>query len=292
MNAIIFNIQKFCVNDGPGIRTTVFFKGCPLRCLWCHNPESKKAEPELLFNAEKCIGCGACAGACTHNALALRENCVGCGACAVVCPAGARELAEHSASTEEILAEVLKDQAFYENSGGGLTVSGGEPMMQFEALFELLTAAKEKGLHVCMETCGFATAERFQKIQPLVDLFLFDYKLTDPVLHRQYTGQDNQLILKNLQMLDEMGAKTVLRCPIIPTVNDTAEHFAAIAATANGLKSIQGIDVEPYHPLGSSKARQLGQEDPLQEIGFPEEATVQQWIAAIQSQTQVPVKKG
>ncbi|MBQ8894445.1 MAG: glycyl-radical enzyme activating protein [Clostridia bacterium] len=290
--ATVFNIQKFCINDGPGIRTTVFFKGCPLRCLWCHNPESKRAVPELLFNPEKCIGCGACTKACGHDALLQRSNCANCGNCAAVCVAGAREMAGRPMSTKEILEEVLKDKAFYDTSGGGMTVSGGEPMLQFRELLELLTAAKEKGLHICMETCGFAPAEHYQRIQPLVDLFLFDYKLTDPALHQTYTGQDNHLILSNLRMLDALGAQTVLRCPIIPTVNDTPEHFAGIAATASSLRHIQGIDIEPYHPMGSSKTQQLGLEYPLPDLGFPEEATVQEWIRAIQAQTPVPVKKG
>lgn len=289
--ALLFNIQKFCINDGPGIRTTVFFKGCPLNCLWCHNPESKSTAPQLLFDPQKCIGCGECA-VCTHNALQNRGACAQCGACAAVCPTGAREMAGYTATTAEILEEVLKDSAFYETSGGGMTLSGGEPMLQFEATLELLTAAKETGLHTCMETCGFASPDRYRRIQPLVDLFLFDYKLTDPALHKQYIGQDNTLILENLQMLDELGAKTVLRCPIIPGINDTEEHFSGIAATANRLKNIQGIDVEPFHPMGSSKLTRLGKEDPMAGLGFPEEETVQQWIATLQSKTDVKVKKG
>ena len=292
MNMTVFNIQKFCINDGPGIRTTVFMKGCPLRCLWCHNPESKRAVPELLFNPAKCIGCGACAEVCKNDALTERQNCAQCGACAEVCPACAREMAGTSMAVAEILEEVLKDKAFYETSGGGMTVSGGEPMMQFEPLMALLTAAKEKGLHICMETCGFAPAEHYKAVQPLVDLFLFDYKLTDPALHKQYTGQTNELILQNLRMLDELGAQTVLRCPIIPTVNDTAEHFAGIAATANALKHIQRIDIEPYHPMGSSKTEQLGLEYPLKELGSPSEEAVQEWMRLIQEQTKVSVKKG
>lgn len=289
--ATIFNIQKFCINDGPGIRTTVFLKGCPLNCLWCHNPESKSATPELLFSPQKCIGCGECA-VCTHHALQDRSQCVQCGECAAVCPAGAREMAGYTATTAEILEEVLKDSAFYETSGGGMTLSGGEPMFQFEATVELLTAAKEAGLHTCMETCGFAAPERYRRIQPLVDLFLFDYKLTDPALHKQYVGQDNTLILENLRMLDSLGAKTVLRCPIIPGINDTEEHFCGIAATANSLQHIQGIDIEPFHPMGSSKLTQLGREDPMAGLGFPAEETVQQWLATLQSKTDVKVKKG
>jgi pyruvate formate lyase activating enzyme len=185
----------------------------------------------------------------------------------------------------------MRDKIFYETSGGGLTVSGGEPMAQFEFTYELLTLAKEKELHVCMETCGFAPSEKYEKIAPLVDIFLFDYKVTDPELHKKYTGADNELILKNLSLLDSLGAKTVLRCPIIPTCNDTEEHFLGIAKTANSLNNILEINVEPYHPLGKGKSEFLGKEYPLSDIGFPSEETVCEWINKIQSKTPIIVKK-
>lgn len=300
MNGTIFNIQKFCINDGPGIRTTVFVKGCPLNCLWCHNPESKSTKMELFFDSRKCIGCGRCVQICDNKChsisdgihLYARENCFSCGACADGCVTDALEQVGYEISVEDALKEVLKDEIFYKNSGGGLTISGGEPMAQFDFTYALLKAAKEKGLHTCMETCGFAPTERYEKIAPLVDIFLFDYKLTDSALHQKYTGVPNEKIRENLLRLDEMGVSSVLRCPIIPTVNDTQEHFQGIAVMANDLKHVLEINIEPYHPLGSGKSDMLGKEYQLKDLTFPENETVESWIKAIQEMTQVPVKKG
>ena len=299
MMGTIFNIQKFCVNDGPGIRTTVFFKGCPLNCLWCHNPESKAVYPELFYDKRKCISCGGCVIACKagcHSVDPLhhfdRAACVRCGACAAVCPTGAVEMAGREASVEEILTEVEKDAVFYRNSGGGMTLSGGEPMLQFDFVLELLRQARRRGLHTVMETCGYAPAEHYRQVVPYVDLFLFDYKVTDPEQHRQYTGVTNERILENLRLLDSLGAKTVLRCPIIPGINDTVDHFAGIARTAESLANIQGVDIEPYHPLGQSKSNLLGKEYALADLNFPEKETVEAWIATVQRMTRVAVKKG
>jgi len=299
MMGTIFNIQKFCVNDGPGIRTTVFFKGCPLNCLWCHNPESKAVYPELFYDERKCISCGGCVIACKAGCHSMadfhrldRAACIRCGACAAVCPTGAVEMAGREASVEEILTEVEKDAVFYRNSGGGMTLSGGEPMLQFDFVLELLRQAKQRGLHTAMETCGYAPAEHYRQVAPFVDLFLFDYKLTDPEQHRQYTGVTNGRILENLQLLDSLGAKTVLRCPIIPGINDTGDHFAGIARTAESLQHIQGVDIEPYHPLGQSKSNLLGKEYALENLTFPEKETVEIWIATVQRMTRVAVKKG
>ncbi len=297
--ATIFNIQKFCVNDGPGIRTTVFFKGCPLSCVWCHNPESKKAVPEVFYNESKCIKCGKCMARCEEGAHSFtpechnydREKCIACGKCCDYCPTEALEVAGYKISVEETLKEVLKDKVFYDNSGGGLTVSGGEPMMQFEFVLELLKRAKEEGLHVCMETCGFADADKYRQISEYVDIFLFDYKITDPADHKKYTGVSNDKILSNLFMLDEMEKNTVLRCPIIPTINDNDEHLLAIAETANKLKNVLEVNIEPYHPLGSGKSEMLGKDYALKDLSFPEEETVKGWIAKVQENTEIAVKK-
>lgn len=189
LNAIVFDIQKFSIHDGPGIRTTVFLKGCPLRCVWCHNPESWRPEPELLFTAAKCSGCRRCAEVCpagVHSFTADgrheldRAACVRCGKCVELCPAEALELCGRSFTVEEVMAEVRKDCIFYENSGGGMTLSGGEPMMQFDFLHALLRLAHKAGLHICLETCGFAAWKQYETILPFVDLFLFDIKTIDP----------------------------------------------------------------------------------------------------------------
>ena len=297
----VFNIQKFSVNDGPGIRTTVFLKGCPLRCLWCHNPESKHTYPEIMYNEAKCASCGRCVTACETGAHIInkgsnlhiydRSLCKGCGECAADCVFGAIEVAGKSMNADAVMEEVLRDKVFYDTSGGGMTLSGGEPMMQLEFTLELLTLAKENGLHTCMETCGYAKSDGYKKVAPLVDIFLFDYKVTDPELHKKYTGAENGLILENLAMLDSLGAKTVLRCPIIPGCNDTDEHFLGIAETANRLKNVIEINIEPYHPLGKGKSELLGVDYPLSDVGFPKDEAVAEWIRKISENTSVPVKK-
>lgn len=295
----IVSIQRFCVNDGPGIRTTVFFKGCPLHCLWCHNPESQDPRNELFFDPDNCVLCGGCAAVCPQEChtfgggahVFARQNCIGCGRCAEVCPASAIEPVGRQMSADEILSEVMKDAPFYRNSGGGITLSGGEPMMQFAFVSELLTKAKENGLHVCMETCGYAPWEHYLSVAPLVDVFLVDWKLSDDDAHRRYTGVSNRPILENLTRLDALGKKLVLRCPIIPGINDTEEHLIAIAHVADRLKNCTQIELEPYHPLGESKARRLGKPYPLAGLPFPEEDTVSGWLSAVSRSTDKPVKK-
>lgn len=297
--ALIFNIQRFSVNDGPGIRTNVFFKGCPLNCLWCHNPESKSTKPELGFMQSKCIGCGSCLTDCPSHChenvngehIIHREKCTACRACADFC-VGALDVMGKEMSVEEVVAEVMKDESFYAASGGGMTVSGGEPMMHFPYIAELMRAAKEKGLNCCMETCGFAAWSRFEEILPMVDLFLYDCKETDPVRHKEYTGVDNALILENLRKLNDAGKRIVLRCPIIPGLNDREDHFEAIGRLADSLERVERIDVEPYHPLGKSKCENLGRDYPLGDLGFPEKAVVKEWIARIAAYTRVPVQQG
>ena len=296
----IFNIQKFSINDGPGIRTTVFYKGCPLNCLWCHNPESKSKKQELLFDAKKCAACMKCAEACPQGChrqqdgchVFDRAKCIQCCKCAEVCMFDALEAVGYQKTVSEVLEEVLKDKTFYDCSGGGVTLSGGEPMYQLQFTCELLAELKKHGLHTCMETCGYASAEAFKRVAGLVDIFLFDYKETDSAKHEAYTGVPNERILANLQMLDDMGCKLILRCPIIPTLNDTREHLEGIAVTANSLKNILQIDVEPYHPLGMGKAQNLGKAYPLADLTFPSNETVDAWIAQIAAKTDVPVKKG
>ena len=300
LKGTVFNIQRFSVNDGPGIRTTVFLKGCMLRCLWCHNPESHSPRPQLMLYADRCIGCGKCIAACSaglHNFGAdgvhqiERENCAGCGRCAAEC-VGALEIAGREMSVEEILTEVQKDSAFYAHSGGGMTVSGGEPLMQPEFTTALFREAKQRGLHTCIETCGFAPTETVLALAPYVDLFLWDVKETDSARHKEFTGVPNERILANLRALNAAGAKIVLRCPIIPGYNDREEHLRAVGALAEELTGVIRVDVEPYHPLGKSKAASLGTSYALGDMSFPAEDAVRAWIECIAAETSKPVQKG
>lgn len=296
---IIFNIQRFSVNDGPGIRTTVFMKGCMLNCLWCHNPESKSSRPQLMLTSRLCIGCGECMTACEKGLhsftedgrhLIDRKSCALCGKCVEAC-VGALEMCGKEMTPGEIVKEVMKDKPFYENSGGGMTVSGGDPMFAPDFTLALFKEAKAQGLHTCIETSGFARWEKLEALIPYVDLFLWDVKETDSVRHREYTGVSNELILENLHKLDVAGAKTILRCPVIPGYNDRQEHFAAIADLANCLQNVQEINIEPYHPLGQSKSEAIGEEYALTGCNFPKEEIVKEWMAAIQKGTKVAVRK-
>lgn len=251
---ILFDVQRFCLHDGPGIRTTVFLKGCPLNCAWCHNPESKSPLSELSFHRESCIGCGECKKVCTH------ENCVHCFACAGACPSGARTKIGYEATVDEVIATALRDRPFY-GQDGGVTISGGEPFMQPAFLLAVLEAAKEQGLHTAIETSGAAKESDLLAAAAYTDLFLFDIKGIPGETHRRYVGCDGQSLHDNLRLLDAHGAKSVLRCPIIPGVQDNAAHFAYLARLAKELRHVTEIDIEPYHTAGLAKAKDLGRTD-------------------------------
>ena len=276
MQGSVFNIQRFCVNDGPGIRTTVFLKGCQLSCVWCHNPESQRFEPEILFYKDKCTGCGRCKGV-----TAADKD--------FVCFNGAKEICGKTVTADEVTAEVLKDKPFYENSGGGVTLSGGEPLTQYDFSLELLKKAKENGIHTAVETCGYAEKSKILEIAMYVDLFLFDCKETDPELHKKYTGVDNRIILDNLKALSNAGSKIILRCPIIPGFNDRAEHFKGISEMADKFSGIEHIEIEPFHPLGESKYSALNRE--YADIQPPDAETVDNWIGQIKFGTKKEVRR-
>lgn len=292
---LIFDIEKFAVHDGPGIRTVIFMKGCPLRCLWCHNPESQSFEPELLFNTEKCVLCGNCEKNCPEICHFVnekehffdRKKCSGCGVCEERCSAEALQLCGRKMSVKEVMETVLKDQIFYQNSGGGITLSGGEPLAHFSFSYTLLKAAKEAGLHTAVETCGFAPWERIRALLPLVDLWLWDVKAT-PEKHEQLTGVPAQLILENLRKLDQSETEIILRCPLVPGVNDDDSSLEHIASLANQLSNVRQIDLEPYHPMGEGKSRNLGREN-IFHSEFSSEQEKARWKKFIQSRTNIAV---
>ena len=296
MTGTVLSIERCCLHDGPGLRTTVFLKGCPLNCLWCHNPESKSFKPELYYFTEKCSLCGLCSTVCPNHIVSTehtikRENCNTCGKCVKICPATAFEIKGGIKTPEVVLTEVLKDKRYYEKSGGGLTISGGEPLAQPAFTTELLRLAKENGIHNCVETSGHVSTRILQAVSQYVDIWLFDYKADDKN-HKKLTGASRELVDQALDFLDKTNANIILRCPIIPTCNDNTAHFSAIAQTANRLLSIKEINVMPYHPMGESKANRVGHDYPLKDIGFPEEETIQNWIQEIQAQVNIPVRKG
>jgi len=297
MDGCVLSIERCSLHDGPGLRTTVFLKGCPLSCLWCHNPESKSFKPELYYFAEKCNLCGLCGTICEHHCvneehLINRKNCNACGKCVAACPQSAFEIKGTIMQVPDVMAEVLKDVRYYKSSGGGMTVSGGEPLAQFNFTLELLRLAKQNGIHTCIETSGHAPTERMLALLPYVDLFLFDFKEIDDNNHKKFTGVSNRLIMDNLRAIDAAGAKTILRCPIIPTCNDRDEHFSAVAELACSLQNITEINIMPYHPMGASKAVRAGLEYPIADVGFPTDEQIASWLQAVSSKTEVTVKKG
>ncbi len=266
----ITNIQKFSIHDGDGIRTTVFFKGCPLKCEWCHNPETQKFEKEMQVDREKCTGCGACAAVCPNGAIHMEEGrpildaeaCVFCGKCTRFCPTGAREVIGQEYTVKELVKELMKDQMFYEESGGGVTLSGGEVMsMDMDYLLAVAKELKRQDVTLTIDTCGFVPYEKFQELLPYVNTFLYDVKVMDPELHKKYMGTDNALILENLVRLAKDGARIYIRIPTVKEVNGNEENMKETIAflQEHDIHPAQ-INLLPYHDTGSGKYRKLDME--------------------------------
>lgn len=288
MKGMIFDIKRFALHDGPGIRTTVFLKGCMLRCQWCCNPESQEPGPEILFIEKNCTRCGACEKVCPVGAHHTKGNthtlnfsiCSKCGQCTEVCMFDAVKMAGRLMDIDTVMEELLRDRNYYENSGGGISLSGGDPMFQFPFTLALLVRAREEGLHTCIETTGHTDAEKLKIIAPYVDLFLHDYKITDPALHKTYTGVDNKKILASLELLNNLKASVILRCPVIPGINDNDEHFRAIARISKQYENIQLVEIMPYHDFGKAKYKQTGRDYSITSE-VPSTSIVESWIQTL-----------
>lgn len=274
----VFDIKRFATHDGPGIRTTIFLKGCSLRCAWCHNPEAFDPGPELLFYPGRCTGCGACIEACPNEAQRMaadgerlydRARCDRVGRCAEACYADALEMAGRRLTAEQVMAEVREDAAFYETSGGGVTLSGGEPLLQGEFAGAILRRCKEEGFHTAVDTCGHVDREVIEEVLPYVDLVLYDLKHMSPEEHRRHTGASNELILENLRWISERGAAIEVRMPIIPGINDSREDVQSAARFLGSLGTIRTVRLLAYHPYAGSKYRHLGRENTMPDVAPP-----------------------
>lgn len=296
---LVFNIQKFSLHDGPGIRTTVFLKGCPLCCAWCHNPESQSARPEISLSENRCAACGECRRACPFGKTVPGSGpmatdaaeCTLCGQCAEACPTGAREMVGQRRTVAEIMAVAEQDRVFYEESGGGVTFSGGEPLMQPAFLKAMLLACQAAGLRTALDTCGFACTDVLLDIAGRCNLVLYDLKLMDDARHLQFTGVSNGPILANLRALAQVHQNIWLRVPLIPGINDGAEDLAAAAVLAASLPGIRQVNLLPYHNFGLFKSRRIRQPSLLERVEPPSPERMEQ-AAGIFSQRGLKVKIG
>lgn len=285
----VFDIRRYSIHDGPGIRTAVFFKGCPLACPWCHNPESRGYEPELIFRTNRCILCDDCLEACPHQAvrrvqdeiLIDRGRCRISGSCAVACPAEALEVVGRKLTVDQVMAEVGRDRVFYEQSDGGVTFTGGEPLAQPQFLLALLMACRGRGLHTTVDTSGFATWAVLDRVRPYVDLFLYDLKLMEDERHRKWTAMSNSMILSNLQRLARSNQNLVVRIPIIPGINDDAENLRQTGRFLADLPTRPSVELLPYHDIATAKYAGLGLDYGLDGIRPPTQERMRTHVALL-----------
>lgn len=297
-SACITDIQRFSVHDGPGIRTIVFFKGCPLRCKWCQNPETQLAEPEIMFAPDNCVGCGQCIAVCPQRAITVietgvrydRERCTRCGACINLCGPEARKMVGRIRTFDEILKTVLADRVFYKNTNGGLTVSGGEPTVHAEFVARLLHAVKREQINTAMETCGMCEEGRFLAAIEDCDLLLFDVKHTDTEVHKLYTGFGNEVILKNLRQAASLGKEIIVRIPLIPSVNDGEENLRETGWLAREVHAKE-VHLLPFHQMGQEKWHSLDKEYECEQMPLPSEQLIAR-SAAILKESGVTVNVG
>lgn len=268
MSTFVIDVQRCSIQDGPGIRTTVFLKGCPLRCEWCHNPESQSFKRQLSCSSSLCTSCGECVKVCDNQVHSIvngkhiidYDKCTFCKKCVDTCPIYALTIVGNVMSAEQVFEVVKQDEIFYNQGGGGVTISGGEALSHPDFCVDLLSRCKDSNIHTCIETSGFANAKTLDKILPLTDLFLFDFKVATQQLAEKYVGGNLSTIQNNFKKIYDYNTPIILRCPIIPTVNDTTEHFNAICDLIDTYPNLQGVEMLPYHSLGISKGNNIGKE--------------------------------
>ncbi len=286
---VLFDIKRFAVHDGPGIRTTLFLKGCPLKCIWCHNPEGILPKPQMAYYAHKCIQCGECVGICPTNAQSMqvgghaynRDQCIACGICEGVCLGEAMKLYGRRVTVEEAISIALEDRMFY-GDGGGVTVSGGEPLIQYEFVRALLQRLKPEGIHTAVDTCGMVGWPAFEAVCEYTDLFLYDIKHIDAARHQALTGRGNQTILDNLKRLSDGGHKIEIRMPLVPGSNDDDDTLRGIGNFLGSL-SITRMRVLPYHSMARSKYASLGMDDTMPNVKSPDDQSIQHAVDILKS---------
>ncbi|MCF7808287.1 MAG: glycyl-radical enzyme activating protein [Candidatus Marinimicrobia bacterium] len=298
LQGLISDIHRFSLEDGPGIRTTIFMKGCPLSCVWCHNPETHSTQPQLRFRQAQCQDCLECVKVCPSGAHAHVEQhhfaafdaCDLNGACVSACPNRALSIVGKYWSAPDIIQVILKDRSYYESSSGGVTLSGGEPLMQIHFIRELLEAIKGENIHTCLDTSGHAPTEHLDQIMDFVDLYYFDYKATGLENHRKLTGVRNKVILENLEYLLRNEQQVILRCPLIPGINDDDKHLDAILSLAQKYPELKGVHVLPYHSFGRSKWRDLGMEVPISLPASTTEGDLSRWHKLLSHEINIPIQ--